>query len=49
MAENQQPFVHQELERLFPSTRGGSRRAESTELQRVGADESSASTTIDKY
>ena len=38
MDENQQPSVQQELERLFPSTRGGGR---------VGVGESSASTTID--
>ena len=42
MEENQQPFVTQELGRLFPSTRGGGRRGESRELLRVGAGESSA-------
>ena len=45
--ENQQPSVQQELEKLFSSTRGGGRGAESRELHRVGADESSASTTTD--
>ena len=42
MDENQQPSVQQELERLFPSTRGDSR-----ELHRVGAGESSGSTITD--
>ena len=39
MDENQQPFVTQELGRLFPSTRGGGRRGESRELLRVRAGE----------
>ena len=41
MDENQQPSVQQELER------GGGRGGESRELRRVGAGESSASTTTD--
>ena len=45
MDENQQPSVTQELGRLFPSIRGRGRRGESSELLRVGAGESSASTT----
>ena len=45
MDEMQQPSATQELERLFPSIRGRGRRDESSELLRVGADESSASTT----
>ena len=40
MDENQQPSVKQELERLFPSKRGGGRGGESRELYRVGAGES---------
>ena len=51
MDKNRYPSVQQELERLFPSTRGGGRagggEGESRELQRVGAGESSASTTTD--
>ena len=43
--ENQQPSVQQDLERLFPSTRGGGRGGESRELHRIGAGKSSASTT----
>ena len=46
MDENQQPSVTQELGRLFPSIRGRGRRGESSELLRVGADESSASATV---
>ena len=42
---NQQPSVTQELGRLFSRVRGGGRRGESSELLRVGADESSASAT----
>ena len=45
MDENQQPSVTQELGRLFPSTRGRGTRGESSELLRIGADESSASAT----
>ena len=45
MDENQQASVHQDLEKLFPSTKSGGRRDESRELYRVGAGESSASTT----
>ena len=45
MDENQQPFVTQELGRLFPSIRGRGMRGESSELLRVGAGESSASAT----
>ena len=44
MDENQQPSVQQELEVLFPSTRGGGRGGESRELHRVGAGESSTTT-----
>ena len=44
MDENQQPPVIQELGQLFPSIRGGERRSESSELLRVGAGVSSAST-----
>ena len=47
MDENQQPSDQQELERLFLNTRGGARVGESRELHRVGAGESSASTTTD--
>ena len=47
MDENQQPSIQQELERLFSSTRGGGKGGESRDLHRVGADESSASTTTD--
>ena len=47
MDENQQPSVQQKLERLSPSTRDGERGGESRELYRVGAGESSASTTTD--
>ena len=42
MDENQQPFVTQELGRLFAIIRGGGRRGESSEHLRVGAGESSA-------
>ena len=45
MGENQQPSVTQELGRLFPTIRGRGRRGESSELLRVGVDESSASAT----
>ena len=45
--ENQPPFVQQDLERLFPSTRGGGRELESRQLNRAGAGESSASITTD--
>ena len=44
MDEKQQPPVQQELERLFPSTKGSGRESESRELHRVGGGESSAST-----
>ena len=37
MYENQQPFVTQELARLFPNIRGRWRRGKSSELFRVGA------------
>ena len=47
MNGNQQPSAQQELERLFPSTRGRRRGGESRELHRVGASEPSASTTTD--
>ena len=47
MDENQQPSVQQELERLFPSTKGRRRGDENRELHKVGAGESSASTTTD--
>ena len=49
MNGNQQPSAQQELERLFPSTRGRRRGGESRELHRVGASEPSASTTTDIY
>ena len=42
---DQQPSVRQELGRLFPSIGDGRRRSESSELIRIGAGESSASTT----
>ena len=45
MDENQQLSVTQELGRLFSSIRGRGRRAESSELLRVGAGELSASAT----
>ena len=45
--ENQKPSVQQVLESLFPSARGGGRIVENRELHRVGAGESSASTTTD--
>ena len=45
--ENLQPSVQQKLERLFPSTRGGGRGVESSYLYRVGACESTTSTTTD--
>ena len=47
MDENQQPSVQQDLEKLFPSTKGRWRRDESRELHRIGAGESSASTITD--
>ena len=47
MDENQQPSAQKELERLFPSTRGGGRGSENRELHRIGAGESCASTTTD--
>ena len=47
MDENQQPSVQQELEKLFPSTRGAGSGGESREHQRVGEDESSASAATD--
>ena len=47
MDKNQQSSVQQDLERLFPSTRGGGRGAESRELNRFDAGKSSASTTTD--
>ena len=47
MNENQQPSV-KGLKRLFPSARGGERGGESREFHRVGAVESSASTTTNK-
>ena len=43
--ENQQPSVTQDLGRLFPSIRGRERRGESSELLKVGAGKSSASST----
>ena len=45
--ENLQPCVQQKLERLFPSTRGGGRGVENSYLYRVGACESTTSTTTD--
>ena len=45
VSENHQPSVTQELGRLFPSIRGRWRRGESSELLRVGAGESSVSTS----
>ena len=45
MYENQQPSVKKELGRLFPIIRGRGRRGESSELLRIDAGESSASTT----
>ena len=47
MEENQQPSVHQKIERLSPSTSDGGREDESREFHRLGAGESSASTTTD--
>ena len=47
MNENQQPSVSQQLEILFPSTRGGSGAGKSRELHRAGAGKLSASTTTD--
>ena len=47
MDENQQSSFQRDLERLFPSTRGGGEQVESREPHRVGAGESSASTTTD--
>ena len=49
IGENQQPSVQKELEKLFLSRTGRGRGDESRELHRVGAGESSASTTTDKY
>ena len=45
--ENLQPYVQQKLERLFPGTRSGVRGVESRYLYRVGACESTTSTTTD--
>ena len=47
MNENQQLFVQQEFERLFPSTRGGGSGGEYREIHRVSADEPSASIAAD--
>ena len=47
MDENQKLSVQQELESLFPSTRGGGRLGKSKDFHRVDACESSASTTTD--
>ena len=47
MDENQRPSVQQELEKLFPSTRGGEGEVESRERHRVGVGESSAYTVTD--
>ena len=47
MDENQQPTAQQAFEKLSPGTRGGERRDEVREVHRVGAGESSTSTTID--
>ena len=47
MNENQQPSVQQELERLFPSKRGGGMGGKSRGPHRDGTGESSASTTND--
>ena len=47
MVENPHPSVKQGLGRLFPSTRDAGRGGESRVLHRVGAGESSASTTTD--
>ena len=47
MDEKQQSSVQQELERLFPSQRGGGMGGERRELHMVGAFESSASATTD--
>ena len=47
MDENLQPFVHQELERLFTGTRRAGRRGESRELDRIHAGKSSVLTTTD--
>ena len=47
MYKNQQPSVRQELEKLLLSTKDGGRGDESRDLHRVGAGESSASTTTD--
>ena len=46
MDKNQQPPVIQELGRLSLSIRDEGRKSESSELLRVGADESSASATF---
>ena len=45
MDENQQPSAQQKLEILLPSIRGEGRRGKNRKLHRVGAYESSASTT----
>ena len=45
MKKTSKTSVTKELGRLFPSIRGRGRRGESSELLRVGAGESSASTT----
>ena len=47
MNENQQPSVQQELERLFPSKRGGGMGGKSRGPHGDGTGESSASTTND--
>ena len=47
MDENQHPSVQQDLENLFPSTRGGGKGDENRELYRVGAVGSFASTATD--
>ena len=45
MDEKQQSSVQRELERLFPSTRGGGRGGANRELYEVGAGDLSASKT----
>ena len=45
MDETQQPFVTQELGKLFPSIRGRGRRGENSELLRIGTAESFTSAT----
>ena len=47
MNKNQQSFVQQDLERLFPITRGRGRGSESRAFHGIGASESSASTATD--